>query len=132
MAMSTRRRSWPAGLVVAALAAGVLAAPAYAGDVPEPAEFTPEGYEFCGWRDLVTREWTMEWDESLAGAYFVAFADGLSCRDARRNAVRVRHGPSGPVRPGYRCTVIGSEHEFSDVRCRKLGTARKFRLRTGA
>jgi hypothetical protein len=35
---------------------------------PDPAEFTPPGYAFCGWKDLQNHRWVMEWDDSLTGA----------------------------------------------------------------
>lgn len=102
---------------------------------PDPEEFTPVGYEFCGWQDMANGGWAMEWDESLAGVYLVAFARGMSCEAARRNVVRTRYTqrpPYRPVRLGYRCTVLDDDHEYSDVRCVKNGAKRKFRFQTGA
>jgi hypothetical protein len=116
---------------------GLSGAAAVAGDLadPDPAEFTPEGYKFCGWKDFATGEWKMEWDDSLSGAYLVAFADGMTCRDARRNVTRVRYTQTPPFRPvrlGYRCKVLDNDHEYTDVRCTKIGGSRKFRFQTGA
>jgi len=108
--------------------------PAVAAD-PDPDEFTPAGYEFCGWRDFVNGGWTMEWSDDLSGAYMVAFADGMSCRAARRNVDKVRYSQTPPYRPsraGYRCARLEQQHEFSDVRCVKKGASRKFRFQTGA
>ena len=34
---------------------------------PDPDQFTPPGYEFCGWQDLVNGGWAMEWSDDLAG-----------------------------------------------------------------
>lgn len=101
---------------------------------PDPAEFTPRGYEFCGWQDFASGGWAMEWSEELRGVYLVAFADGMSCTAARRNIKRVRYSTKtrAPVRAGYRCRTLVSEHEYSDVRCVKTGGTRKFRFQTGA
>ncbi len=77
----------------------------------------------------------MEWSDELAGAYLVAFADGMSCSAARTNVKRLRHTktpPYRPIRTGYRCMTIKSEYEYSDVRCVKRGGSRKFRIQTGA
>ncbi len=101
--------------------------------VAQNVEDPPEGYEFCGWQDFSDRSWTYEQPEP--GAYLVGFADGMSCRSARRNISRVnytRRPPYRPIRTGYRCKTLDSEHEFSDVRCVKVGGERKFRFRTGA
>lgn len=102
---------------------------------PDPAKFTPRGYEFCGWQDFAYGGWEMEWSEELRGVYLVAFADGMSCAAARRNIKRMRyskHAPFRPLRTGYRCRTLQSGHEYSDVRCVKLGGSRKFRFQTGA
>ena len=101
---------------------------------PDPAEFTPRGYEFCGWQDFANGDWAMEWSEELRGVYLVAFADGMSCTQARRNIKRVRYSKEtrAPIRAGYRCRTLVRGHEYSDVRCVKTGGARKFRFRTGA
>ncbi len=102
---------------------------------PDPDEFTPQGYEFCGWQDFARGGWTMEWSEDLRGAYLVAFADGMSCRAARRNVKSVRYTKTPPYRPlrsGYRCRTLESGYEYSDVRCVKQGGSRKFRYQTGA
>ena len=105
------------------------------GSDPDPDEFTPPGYEFCGWQDFVNGGWAMEWSEDLRGVYLVAFADGMSCQAARRNTRRMRYSktaPYRPLRPGYRCRTLNSAHEYSDVRCVKIGGSRKFRFQTGA
>jgi len=102
---------------------------------PDPAEFTPHGYEFCGWQDFVNGGWAVEWRDDLAGAYLVAFADGMSCRAARRNVKKMRSSktpPHRPIRTGYRCRTLESAHEYLDVRCVKKGGHRKFRYQTGA
>jgi len=102
---------------------------------PDPADFTPPGYEFCGWQDFATGGWAMQWSDDLSGAYLVLFADGMSCRSARRNYSTLRHAkrpPYQPLRAGYRCRTLKSAHEFLDVRCVKKGGARKFRYQTGA
>ena len=103
--------------------------------VPDPDKFTPRGYEFCGWQDLANGGWGMEWSEDLAGAYMVAFADGMSCTAARRNVEKMRSSKKPPYRPlrtGYRCVTLRSAHEFTDVRCVNVGGARRFRYQTGA
>ena len=46
-------------LVAAVLTALALAAPAAAQD-PDPEDFTPVGYDFCGWRDFAGGGWGME------------------------------------------------------------------------
>jgi hypothetical protein len=78
----------------------------------------------------------MQWSDDLAGAYLVGFARGMTCRDARRNIVRVRYmqrPPYRPLRPGYRCKTLDSDLEFSDVRCvARSGPPRRFRVQTGA
>ncbi len=89
---------------------------------PDPDEFAPVGYEFCGWREFTEGGWNMEWDESLAGAYLVAFARKMTCKSARRNVLRVRYmqkPPYRPTRPGYRRKTLESDYEHSDVRCVK-------------
>jgi len=106
----------------------------YAQD-PDPEDFTPEGYTFCGWKDFTTGQWQTEWDESLAGAFLRAFADGMTCRDARRATTRTltrQLPPYAPYRPGYRCKRLVNDHEYSDVRCVKIGGSRKYRFQTGA
>lgn len=65
----------------------------------------------------------------------VAFTRGMTCRAARLNVDRVRYSQRSPYRPyrtGYRCRTLASQHEYSDVRCVKVGGTRKFRNRTGA
>lgn len=103
---------------------------------PDPDEFTPRGYEFCGWKDFTSGGWRMEWDDSLAGAYLVAFADGMTCRAARQNVTRTRftqRAPHRPVRLGYRCQVLDEDLEYSDIRCvARKGASRKFRFQTGS
>ncbi len=102
---------------------------------PDPDEFTPPGYEFCGWQDFANGGWAMGWSDELSGAYLVAFADGMSCTAARRNIKRMRNSKKAPFRPirtGYRCRTLKSAHEYSDVRCVKTDGSRKFRLQTGA
>jgi hypothetical protein len=77
----------------------------------------------------------MEWSGDLAGACLVGFANGLSCRDARRNITRTRFTrtpPYRPVRRGYRCVQLREDYEFSDVRCTRRGSSRKFRFQTGS
>jgi hypothetical protein len=118
--------------------AGVVAlalSPSAGAQDPDPNEFTPPGYTFCGWKDFTTREWKMEWDDSLTGVFLIAYADGMTCRDARRNVSRMRYSTTPPyrgTRPGYRCITIQSGHEYSDVRCVRVGGTRKFRFQTGA
>ena len=107
---------------------------AYAVD-PDPDEFTPPGYKFCGWQDYSNGGWAMDWSEDLRGVYLVAFAEGMSCSSARRNIRRMRYTktpPYRPIRAGYRCRTLTSAHEYSDVRCVRIGGSRKFRLQTGA
>ena len=102
---------------------------------PDPAEFTPPGYEFCGWKDLGAHAWVMEWDDSLTGAFFTAYADGMSCTAARHNANGVRFSRRNgykPTRAGYTCKTIESGYEYSDVRCTKVNGTRRFRFQTGA
>lgn len=121
---------------VTALLILVVALPPVAGAAtPDPDQFTPPGYEFCGWQRFGNGGWAMEWSEDLAGAYLVAFADGMSCTAARRNVKKMRsskRSPYRPLRPGYRCVTLKSAHEYSDVRCVKVGGSRKFRFQTGA
>ena len=112
------------------------ASPAGAQEEPDPDEFTPPGYEFCGWRDFEARTWVTEWDERLRGASTVLFAREMTCRAARRNHARLRYSstpPFAPSRTGYRCTTIRAQHEFVDVRCTKRGTSRvSFRWQSGS
>ena len=103
---------------------------------PDPAQFTPPGYEFCGWKDLGSHRWVMAWNDSLQGAFFVVYADGMSCAAARHdaNSVRFRRRGNGyrPTRTGYTCKTIESGYECSDVRCTKVRGTRRFRFQTGA
>jgi hypothetical protein len=103
---------------------------------PDPDEFTPPGYEFCGWRDPERGGWAMEWDDRLAGACTVLFARRMSCRAARTNYRRLRYTrtpPYEPRRAGYRCEELRSGYEFTDVRCAKRGRPRvAFRYQSGA
>jgi hypothetical protein len=102
---------------------------------PDPEDFTPEGYEFCGWKDFTNGGWVMVWREDLAGAYLVAFARGMTCTDARRNVTRVRYAqvpPYRPTRPGYTCKTLESDIEYRDVRCVRTGGKRTFRWQMGA
>ncbi len=104
---------------------------------PDPDEFTPVGYTFCGWKDFTEPvdqlSWTTEWDDSLSGAYLVGFARRMTCLQATRNIDLVRYSRKGrPYRTGYRCTRIQSGHEFDDVRCIKRGKKATFRYQTGA
>ena len=114
---------------------GIVAIPAASlaqSEDPDPDEFTPPGYAFCGWRDYQNGGWLMEWDDRLYGAGTVLFARDMTCRSARRNFARVRHGQQ-PTRAGYRCAVIGRDYEFADVRCTKVGRPRvAFRYQTGS
>jgi hypothetical protein len=98
---------------------------------PDPKEFTPPGYAFCGWQDFATGDWVMQWREDLGGAYMVAFAVGMSCSAAQRNVERASSGRR-PRRPGYRCRILKEGHEFLDVRCIHRSGKRKFRYQTGA
>ena len=117
-------------LAVAVSTSAVAVAPSIAS--PQDPSRTPQGYTFCGWSNF-DGSWTMTRPEP--GAYQVAFADGMTCRSARRNVNRVRYSKSPPYRPlrtGYRCRTLASQHEYADVRCVKVGGTRKFRFRTGA
>ena len=108
--------------------------PALAAD-PDPREFTPPGYEFCGWQDFVNGGWAMEWSDDLRGAAVVAFADGMSCPSARRNIKLMRYSKDAahrPLRGGYRCRRLASGYESSDVRCVKADGSRKFRFKSGS
>jgi hypothetical protein len=98
---------------------------------PDPTEFTPPGHEFCGWKDLQNHRWVMDWDDSLTGAFFVVFANGMSCDAARHNASRIsysrRHGfqaHSG----GLYVQDATDDIEFADVRCTKVNGMRRFRF----
>jgi opacity protein-like surface antigen len=118
-----------AALLTAVAMAG---APAIA-QAQEPEEFTPVGYEFCGWQDYVNGGWTYENPDD--GAFTMAFARDMSCRDARRNVTRMRYSqrpPYVPIRPGYRCTRLANDYEYEQVRCRKRGSRMTFRYATGA
>jgi hypothetical protein len=135
--MEPRRRVVALTALVVSAAITAFASTATAGELaePDPVEFTPEGYTFCGWRVLGTGDWKMEWDDSLSGAYLVAFAKGMTCRDARRNVTRVRTTQTPPYRPirlGYRCKVLDNDYEYTDVRCTRIGASRKFRFQTGS
>ncbi len=102
------------------------------GAVPDPDKFTPKGYRFCGWQDFAKGGWAMNWRDDLSGVYLRAFADGMSCRAARRNIKRYQKAPnSWPRRAGYRCRTVESSHEYLDKRCVKKGGTRKFRYQTG-
>lgn len=126
------------------LVVGVLAAVAAPGaavaqeDVPDPdpADFTPSGYTFCGWKDMVNGGWATEWDDDLSGAYQVAYARGISCTAARRNVLRLKYSKRSPYKPsrkGYRCARIAEAHEFVDVRCTKRSNPKvAFRTQSGA
>ena len=118
--------------VVAVASLSLVAAAPAAASPQDPAK-TPEGYTFCGWKDFVGGWWTLE--QSDPGVYMVAFTRGMTCRAARLNVDRVRYSQRSPYRPyrtGYRCRTLASQHEYSDVRCVKVGGTRKFRYRTGA
>lgn len=124
-------------LLVAAVVMGSLLVPATAvAQDPDPDEFTPVGYEFCGWRDFVSGSWEMEWNDELFGAYSRLFARNMTCRSARRNYVRMRYTQTPPYRPvrlGYRCKTLDRDYEYSDVRCSKRGRPRlAFRYQTGS
>ena len=130
-------RRYPKATLSAVLIAAALGGPAPTAGAadPDPDEFTPPGYEFCGWRDYANGGWAMEWNDDLYGAYLIAYADGMSCRAARRNVTRIRYAkspPYAPSRPGYRCKRLKQAHEYSDVRCVKKGGSRTFRFQTGA
>lgn len=120
--------------LIALLVAGTtVGAPGAAYAQQDPADFTPEGYEFCGWKILGEGWWSME--DPRDGAYLRGFAHGMSCRTARRHITRVRYSqtqPYRPLRPGYRCKTLDSDYEYSDVRCIRKGGKRKFRLQTGS
>ena len=122
--------------LLAGLATLAFAAVAHAQAPPDPEEFTPEGYKFCGWRDHANGGWRMQWSDDLAGVYLIAFAEGMTCTDARRNILRLRYTqrpPYRPVRSGYRCKTLDSDLEYTDVRCvATSGPPRKFRFQGGA
>jgi hypothetical protein len=104
---------------------------AYAQEHPE--DFTPQGYEFCGWQDYEKGGWTHDYPGR--GAYLRGFARDLSCRTARRHITRIRYTqqpPYRPVRRGYRCKTIDSDYEYSDVRCIRRGGKKTFRFQTGS
>jgi hypothetical protein len=60
----------------------------------------------------------------------------MSCAAARRNVDRTKHRrtpPYAPYRTGYRCREVASAHEYSSVRCVKVGsTTVAYRYLTGA
>ncbi|MDA0168924.1 hypothetical protein OJ998_07495 [Solirubrobacter taibaiensis] len=111
--------------------ATVLATPAF-GQSEE--DFTPVGYEFCGWLNLGEGTWT--YGDPEDGAWLRLFARDMTCRSARRNYGRVRYTqrpPYRPVKPGYRCRTLDSDYEYGDVRCAKQGKSRvAFRWQTGS
>lgn len=99
----------------------------------DPDDFTPEGYEWCGWRDFIDGGWT--YGDPPDGVWLRVFALKMSCYDARRNATRMRYGqlpPYRPIRPGYTCKSLAEDWEYADVRCTKKNGKRKFRFQTGA
>ena len=99
----------------------------------EPEDFTPPGYEFCGWKNFSTGSWTMTNPQD--GAFLRGFARNLSCQAARRNISRVsysRQPPYQPRRTGYRCQRLKNQYEYTDARCTKLGGSATFRFQTGS
>jgi hypothetical protein len=108
--------------------------------VPNPEEFTPTGYTFCGWKNFTEPidqlSWTTEWDENtLSGAFKVGFARNMTCLQATRNIDLIRHTKTPPYRAsrtGYRCSRIQTGWELDDVRCIKNGKKATFRYQTGA
>lgn len=134
--MSLRVRLVP---LIGVLVATVLALPGAVHaqvEEPDPAEFTPAGYTFCGWRDFENGTWAMKWREELRGAYSMVFARGMTCASARRHWAKTKYKKEPPYslyRAGYRCKRIVSGHELDDTRCTKVGNARvAFRIRSGA
>jgi hypothetical protein len=103
---------------------------------PDPEEFTPPGYAFCGWRDFENGGWVTEWDDRLSGASTVLFARQMTCPSARRNFARLKYTKKPPyraVRTGYRCTELRRGYEFTDVRCTKQGRPKvAFRFQSGS
>ncbi len=95
---------------------------------------TPQGYEFCGWKDFVDGGWT--YDDPPPGAYLRLFARKMSCRTARRNYKRVRYQQTPPYRAklkGFRCVTLDERHEYADVRCAKQRRPKvALRWQTGA
>ena len=118
-------------LIVLVLATLALVAPASA---QTEEDFTPVGYEFCGWWDFDDREWTF--DDPEPGVWTRLFARKMTCKSARRNYGRLRYTqtpPFRPVKPGYKCATLDDDLEYSDVRCSKKGSARvSFRYQGGA
>ncbi|MDO9353607.1 MAG: hypothetical protein Q7T55_07920 [Solirubrobacteraceae bacterium] len=104
------------------------AAPATAqdGDYGE----APLGYDDCGFRDYENGGWT---DDPPAGVFLRAYARDMTCQSARRAVSRVKFSRSGkPSRAGYRCQFLANQHEYYDIRCRKIGGKATFRYQTGA
>lgn len=107
---------------------------------PDPDEFTPTGYTFCGWKNFAQPidqlSWTTERDEdTLAGAFLRGFVRNMTCLQGTRNIDLVRHKKTPPYkayRTGYRCTRIETGWEWEDVRCVKNGRKATFRYQTGA
>lgn len=116
-------------VVASALVVVLLGAPA-ASAGQDPAEFTPRGYEFCGWKNLSEGTWT--YGDPEPGAFTRAFAHRMSCTAARRNVDRIQSRRGRPHRPGYRCRTLRRGEEFADIRCVKVGGERKFRWQFGA
>ncbi|MDP2710363.1 MAG: hypothetical protein Q8O56_04025 [Solirubrobacteraceae bacterium] len=117
------RRAVPAGLLVALILPATAPATAL--------ERAPVGYTWCGYRDFMTNEWSR--NVTPDGAFMVAYARGMTCAAAIRNARRVTFARGGPRRAGYRCLTMRSAHEFLDYRCTaRSGKRRAFRVRTGA
>ena len=122
-------RALVAALLVVALAA--VTPPAWAQEDPD---FTPVGYEFCGWRDFQSGGWTFE--EPDPGVWERLFARGMTCRSARSNYGRLRYTQTPPFRPvkaGYRCVTLDDDLEYHSIRCSKRGRPRvAFRFEGGA
>jgi hypothetical protein len=116
------------------LAALLVSSSAYTQTEDEDPDFTPVGYEFCGWLDFESESW--QYDEPAPGAWLRLFARKMSCDAAQRNYARTRYTqtpPYRPVRMGYRCTTLDDDLEYSDVRCSKRRRPRvAFRWQTGA
>lgn len=123
------------GSLTAALALGGVTA-AGAAD-PDPDEFTPAGYAFCGWLDLETKQWKTVWNDRLAGVTVVLFTRNMSCSSARKNYSRTTSTWDGRKlgykRAGYRCATLKNQYEFSDYRCTKVGRSKvAYRVRSAA